>query len=188
MCAPFAFHVMAAKVIASTLQRAARVKQYTLAFLLRDHQGEKQVLLGMKKRGFGEGKWNGFGGKVEVTDKTIEDAAAREMTEEACVDVHGKDMERVGTLVFTFTDKPEVMHVHVFQIRAYSGTPAETDEMRPQWYTYDTIPYPSMWADDSIWLPHVLEGHRITGQFDFADDETTVLHHVLDLDGNEPPN
>ncbi|RHY63800.1 hypothetical protein DYB30_013281, partial [Aphanomyces astaci] len=89
--------------------RAARVKQYTLAFLLRDHQGEKQVLLGMKKRGFGEGKWNGFGGKVEVTDKTIEDAAAREMTEEACVDVNGKDMERVGTLVFTFTDKPEVM-------------------------------------------------------------------------------
>jgi len=24
-----------------------------------------KVLLGMKKKGFGEGKWNGFGGKVE---------------------------------------------------------------------------------------------------------------------------
>ena len=30
-------------------------------------QGEgdsREVLLGMKKRGFGTGKWNGFGGKV----------------------------------------------------------------------------------------------------------------------------
>ncbi|ETW08261.1 hypothetical protein H310_00892 [Aphanomyces invadans] len=176
---------MAAKTIAATLQQAVRVKQYTLAFLLRDHQGEKQVLLGMKKRGFGEGKWNGFGGKVEPSDKTIEDAAAREMTEEASIEIHGKDMERMGTLVFTFKDKPEVMQVHVFQTRAYSGSPAETDEMRPQWYGYDTIPYTSMWSDDSLWLPHLLKGHRITGQFDFADDETTIVRHVLDVDDVE---
>ena len=24
-----------------------------------------QILLGLKKRGFGQGKWNGFGGKLE---------------------------------------------------------------------------------------------------------------------------
>ena len=35
-----------------------------------------RVLLGMKKRGFGAGKWNGFGGKVE-TGETIEDGARR---------------------------------------------------------------------------------------------------------------
>jgi hypothetical protein len=29
------------------------------------HQNDK-VLLGMKKRGFGMGRWNGFGGKVEA--------------------------------------------------------------------------------------------------------------------------
>lgn len=33
----------------------------TLCYLLKDDQ----VLLAMKKRGFGEGKWNGPGGKVE---------------------------------------------------------------------------------------------------------------------------
>lgn len=26
---------------------------------------KNKILLGFKKRGFGEGKWNGFGGKVE---------------------------------------------------------------------------------------------------------------------------
>ena len=35
-----------------------------------------KVLLGMKKRGFGEGRWNGFGGKVE-TGETIPEAAVR---------------------------------------------------------------------------------------------------------------
>lgn len=33
-----------------------------------------RVLLGMKKRGFGAGKWNGFGGKVQPGE-TIEEAA-----------------------------------------------------------------------------------------------------------------
>lgn len=35
-----------------------------------------RVLLGLKKRGFGVGKWNGFGGKVQPGE-TIEDAAVR---------------------------------------------------------------------------------------------------------------
>ncbi|XP_023213973.1 7,8-dihydro-8-oxoguanine triphosphatase-like [Centruroides sculpturatus] len=35
-----------------------------------------RVLLGLKKRGFGEGKWNGFGGKVQEGE-TIEEAAIR---------------------------------------------------------------------------------------------------------------
>lgn len=35
-----------------------------------------RVLLGMKKRGFGAGKWNGFGGKVQQGE-TIEEGARR---------------------------------------------------------------------------------------------------------------
>ena len=39
-----------------------KIKLLTLVFL---REGSK-VLLGMKKRGFGVGKWNGFGGKVRA--------------------------------------------------------------------------------------------------------------------------
>ena len=35
-----------------------------------------RILLGMKKRGFGQGRWNGFGGKVEKGE-TIHQAAIR---------------------------------------------------------------------------------------------------------------
>ena len=45
------------------------------------NDGER-VLLGMKKRGFGAGRWNGFGGKVEPGE-AIDAAASRELREEA---------------------------------------------------------------------------------------------------------
>lgn len=34
------------------------------------------LLLGLKKKGFGEGRWNGFGGKVEK-DETVSEGAVR---------------------------------------------------------------------------------------------------------------
>lgn len=37
-----------------------------------------KILLGMKKRGFGVGKWNGFGGKVQHGE-TLEEAMKREL-------------------------------------------------------------------------------------------------------------
>ena len=47
-------------------------KLYTLAFVL----DAGRILLGMKKRGFGAGRWNGFGGKVDPGE-SIEAAAKR---------------------------------------------------------------------------------------------------------------
>lgn len=41
-----------------------------------------QVLLAMKKKGFGEGWWNGYGGKVEAGE-TVEAAMVRELREES---------------------------------------------------------------------------------------------------------
>eukprot|EP00729_Bicosta_minor_P028396 gene28396-12164_t len=55
-------------------------KRLTL-ILLRELETSR-ILLGMKKRGFGAGKWNGFGGKVEVGE-TIVEGAVREMQEES---------------------------------------------------------------------------------------------------------
>ena len=58
-----------------------------------------RILLGLKKRGFGEGRWNGFGGKVE-DGESIEEAAYRELTEES--GVSAKKLTKRGELVFEF--------------------------------------------------------------------------------------
>ena len=47
-------------------------KVFSLVFV----REESQILLGYKKRGFGKGRWNGFGGKVEHGE-TILDGALR---------------------------------------------------------------------------------------------------------------
>lgn len=47
-------------------------KLFTLTLILK----ENEILLGMKNRGLGEGKWNGFGGKVEPNE-SIDDGAKR---------------------------------------------------------------------------------------------------------------
>lgn len=45
-----------------TFLYSSHMLQNTLVFVFNP---QNQVLLAMKKRGFGEGKWNGSGGKVE---------------------------------------------------------------------------------------------------------------------------
>ncbi len=52
-----------------------------------------RVLLGMKKRGFGIGHWNGFGGKVEEGE-SIEEAAKREVKEEAAEECYFREKRR----------------------------------------------------------------------------------------------
>ncbi|MCL4120137.1 UNVERIFIED_CONTAM: hypothetical protein GTU68_005970 [Idotea baltica] len=97
-------------------------KVYTLLLL---HQDNK-ILLGYKKRGFGQGKWNGFGGKCEEGE-TIRRAAFREMKEESGLDMVEDDVKKVGILEFTFVGKPVLMEVHIFKASKFSGVLSESD-------------------------------------------------------------
>ena len=65
------------------------MRQCTLVFVFNP---KKQILLAMKKRGFGEGKWNGAGGKVE-TGETIIQAASRELGEETGIEIIPEKLE-----------------------------------------------------------------------------------------------
>ncbi len=129
-----------------------------------------RILLGMKKRGFGAGRWNGFGGKVQENE-TIEEAARREMQEEASLDIIA--MERVGVLLFDFVGDEVQLEVHVFRVDAATGEPTESEEMRPQWFDLDVIPFDRMWPDDKIWFQPFLAGKKFRGSFAFDGDDMT---------------
>lgn len=141
------------------------------------HQGER-VLLGMKKRGFGEGRWNGFGGKVHE-DETIEEAARREMLEEAGVDV--KNMEKVGILEFEFQGDPVILETHIFRSENFTGDPIETEEMRPKWYHINDIPFDSMWPDDYLWFPLFLSGKKFKGKFLFGPGDSILEYDLIEV-------
>lgn len=148
------------------------MRQVTLCFLLRD--GE--ICLAMKKRGFGAGKWNGMGGKVSA-DETLEEATIRELEEEAAVVAKTENLELVATIQFIFPQSKAdwTQEVHVFFIREWSGEPTETEEMAPRWFALADIPYDSMWIDDPIWLPKVLDGKKINASFYLSEDGSEIL-------------
>lgn len=140
----------------------APLRQATLCFLIRD----RQVLLAMKKRGFGRGKWNGVGGKPNPGER-IADAAVREAREE--IGVTPLAMRRVATLDFYFPRDPAYagwdQRVCVYLADGWDGEPVETGEMAPRWFDIDQLPFTAMWPDDAHWLGRVLAGERLHGHF-----------------------
>ena len=137
----------------------------TICFLI--DKKSKKLLLGMKKKGFGHGKYNGFGGKVEIGE-SIEEAAIRELYEECSIKVDIDCISKVAELDFCFLEKEEWnQNVHVFVAENWSGEPKESDEMIPEWFDYDKIPFENMWVDDIHWIPKILEDKKIKGTFTF---------------------
>jgi 8-oxo-dGTP diphosphatase/2-hydroxy-dATP diphosphatase len=125
---------------------------------------DSKILLGMKKRGFGAGFWNGFGGKVKEGEP-IEEAAKRETKEE--VGVVPLDLKKMGILRFQFKGEPEILEVHVFSCSNFEGEIKETEEMKPKWFKIEEIPFDQMWPDDKYWLPLLLDGKNFRGKFYF---------------------
>jgi 8-oxo-dGTP pyrophosphatase MutT (NUDIX family) len=145
-----------------------------LCFIVKDNR----VLLAMKKRGFGEGWWNGAGGKIKDGETPLE-AILREMQEEVGIMPH--DPVHHGTLHFFFEDGTPDWEVRVFRAEEFDGEPSESEEMRPAWFNFEDIPYDSMWKDDPHWLPLLLEGKRFEGKFTFRDNDTLLSHEVREF-------
>jgi len=138
-------------------------------------QKDSRVLLGMKKRGFGKGWWNGFGGKVQ-DGESIESATVRETIEE--VGIKPLHLKKAGILIFHFENNPHPQTAHVFISSTFEGEPTETDEMKPQWFDIKEIPYKLMWPADIYWLPPALDGKIVHGEFHFSKTNKLIAHVV----------
>lgn len=152
------------------------MKELTLLFLKK----EGAILLAMKKRGFGEGRWNGVGGKIEAGE-SITDALTREAQEE--IGVTPTAFEQVADITFDefFKGEPAEMHVHVFIATKWDGTPTESEEMKPEWFSMEALPYNNMWSDDPYWLPQVLEGRKIRAFFKLDENDVITQHTIKEV-------
>ena len=150
------------------------MKETTLLFLRR----RDEILLAMKKRGFGEGRWNGVGGKIEQGE-SLADALLREAKEE--IDTTPTQYEQVAIIKFDqyFKGTHALMIVNVFVATKWQGEPTESEEMKPQWFSINSLPYEAMWQDDPYWLPLVLEGKKIRASF-VMDKEDAIVEHTIE--------
>ncbi len=156
------------------------IRHLTLMILKRDGK----LLLGVKKRGFGAGKINCAGGKVEPGE-TAREAAIRETFEE--VGIRVKTCADMGQVVFRelyFKGEPETDIMHVFLSEDFKGEPVETPEIKPEWHPINALPYDKMWSDDEHWMPEVLRGNRIDAYFHF-NENNTFTDYCVGLAPNE---
>jgi len=126
--------------------------EYQKTTILFPVQGDN-VILGMKKVGFGKYWWNGFGGKVEPGE-TYREAAVREVREESGLVVRG--LTHVANLHFYFDDELGVVS-RAYISTDFTGTPVETDEMAPALFPINQLPFGAMWPADEFWVPSALD-------------------------------
>ena len=153
------------------------LRNATLVFLIKKSEGKMtDICLAMKKRGFGAGRWNGVGGKVEPNE-TTEDAVRRETAEEIGVSL--KNLDKVAELSFYFPHNPSWdQMVHVYFSDSWENEPAESEEMNPCWFKISNIPFDKMWPDDTFWLPKVLEGKLLNATFRLGNGDSILEKEI----------
>jgi 8-oxo-dGTP pyrophosphatase MutT (NUDIX family) len=141
---------------------------------------DNKILLQYKAAGrFGEGKWNGPGGKMEP-DETPLEGVIREVCEETGLTVI--DPELNGLIDFYFGMKPEPdWTTYIFRVTEFTGELKSNNEGILRWFEIDNIPYMEMWQDDKYWLPALISGNEVKGTFWFNEDGTKLLRHKLEI-------
>lgn len=150
-----------------------------LCFLFRETAAGSEVLLGLKKTGFGSGRIVTLGGGVEPGE-TEAQAAVREVAEESGVVVGVAQLTRLGRIRWRFPSQPAAdMDAAIFTAAEWTGTPQPTPEVDPAWYAVDDLPWDGMWDDARHWLGSVIAGDQLDVLVTLNSDNRTVLSAVF---------
>lgn len=151
------------------------MKNATLCYIFKDGK----VLLQKKVKGkFGEGKWNGPGGKIKMLESPKR-AAIREVFEETNLKV--KDLKECGMLRFE-DEKRRSFSVHVFTTNNFTGQPINKGEGVLEWFPIDDIPYHEMWEDDKVWMHHLFRGKKFRFQALFTEGFKNMVDYKIETE------
>jgi len=142
---------------------------------------KNKVLLQFKSKGlWGEGRWNGPGGKIKK-DEDPKKAAVREVFEETGLKI--KNLKSHGEITYIYGKRnPTIWIVSLFSTSSFSGKPHKNHrEGELRWFPQDKIPYEKMWGDDIYWWPLMLEGKKFQGKFWFNKKGDKLLAHEVKI-------
>ena len=162
----------------------------TVVFLLNK---EKRVCLARKKQAihhqdgaieYSLSMYNGYGGKMEISDATIYDTAIRELIDESNVSASKENLELVSRVYFYVKKEEEFipfMEVSFFFLSIWQGTPVEGSEMgAPLFFPLDNIPYHQMMPADKQLLEQMFQGERKVYEVKLFGKSIPPIVRVLD--------
>lgn len=136
----------------------------------------EEVMLGLKKEGLGRGNYIGIGGKNEEGETIIE-TAIRELKEE--IFIKPIVFEEMGAVRFYFEKTPDWnQEIIPFICTKWSGTPKESNEIRPVWFDREDIPYDEMWDDAKYWIHKVVYGEKVQADFLYDENNKVIEYRV----------
>ncbi|WP_258062740.1 8-oxo-dGTP diphosphatase [Arthrobacter sp. B0490] len=139
----------------------------------------RDVLLGLKRTGFGSGRVVALGGKIDGRESAV-DAAVREVAEESGIELAPGDVGEAGRITWSFPARPAWnMLAFLFTAEAGTSAPVASEEIEPRWYPVDALPWHAMWQDAPHWVPSVLEGRRIAASIVMDADNEGVAGAVV---------
>lgn len=171
------------------------MKTSTLATVVFLKDKEGKICLARKKKtihdehgeiSYSLGTYNGYGGKKDKDDITIEDAATREVDEEAGIKSKKEDLKYCGKIFFFWPNNKDKivadMEVLFYVLEKYEGNPKEGNEMgEPQFFEVKNIPYNEMMNGDKLFLPKMLNGEIVEGNLFLGEnrfEESKILPEV----------
>ncbi len=57
----------------------------------------------------------------------------------------------------------------------------KSEEMKPEWFDIDGIPYSDMWSDDKYWLLRVINRERMTADSSFNEKDEMISNEIRDF-------
>ncbi len=139
------------------------MKLATLCYIKKD--GKTLMLYRNKKENdYHEGKWNGIGGKFELSE-TPEECAIREIKEETGLDV--KDPELKGMITFPLFDGKDDWYVFLFIVKNFSGELIDSPEGKLEWIPDEKITELNLWDGDRIFLEWLNQENFFSAKFNY---------------------
>ena len=138
-----------------------------LVYIINDHK----VCLGQKLRGINQGKWTGIGGKLEAGEDWTT-CAIRECKEEINCQLKPELLKLHARL--EFVNQVNTWKVRVFLTHQAGLMPQSTEEIKPQWFNLNQVPYHLTPQSDRLWLPALLSGYYLIGKFEYSTDKQLI--------------
>ncbi len=141
----------------------------TLGIVLDEDSGDGRVLLGLRDADleFGAGIYSGPGGKLDREELPLE-CLERELQEEFCIQIDRTRVEQVATILFWAGGEPH-FKVFVYRVLGFTGEPRKTNEMTPEWFPRDELPFDRMFEADRHWFGKAVRGERFSANIRYGE-------------------